>query len=184
MRIIAAGSFLAFFVAASPVLAHHISGTVYCDEDSDGVIDIPGDTPIVGVVAVATSLDVSPGSQFSDGTDATGLYYIPLPARTDRYTVELVGLPGSFNVVVPPGGTYTIQIITASANDHKDGVDFLVQGCAVPPTTTPTSTTTTTAPSTSSTVTTTTTSTTTTLFFCNCPATPFLVARDAKVGND
>src|SRR5262249_19180148 len=80
---------------------------------------------------------------------------------------------------------YTIQIITGnSATDHKDGVDFLVQGCAATPTTTTTSTTTTTAPSTSSTVTTTTTSTTTTLFFCNCPDTPFLVARDAKVGND
>src|SRR5262249_57512979 len=102
MRIIAAGSFLAFFVAASPVLAHHISGTVYCDEDSDGVIDVPGDTPIVGVVAVATSLDVSPGSQFSDGTDATGLYYIPLPAPTHPYPLELLPLPPRLPLLAPP----------------------------------------------------------------------------------
>jgi hypothetical protein len=182
MRISVAGSLLALLVAVSPALAHHISGNVYCDQDSDGVIDVPGDTPIVGVVAVATSLDVAPGSQFSDGTGGSGDYNIPLPARTDRYRVELVGLPAGFSVVVPAGGSYTIQIITASAQDHADGVNFLVQGCAPPPSTTTTTTTSTTTSSTPTTVTT--TSTTTTTFFCNCPATPFLSARDVKVGND
>jgi hypothetical protein len=187
MRIIAALGFLAVSLAAAPVLAHHISGTVYCDLDSDGVIDVPGDTPVVGVAVLATSLDVSPGQQFSDGTDGAGDYYIALPARTDHYRVELVGLPGGWSVVVPGGGVYVIQIITASAQDHADGVNFLVQGCA--PTTTTSSTTSTTAStstSTSSAITTTTTSTTTTttLLVCDCPATPFLVARDAKVNND
>src|SRR4030095_12228527 len=132
MRIRVAGPLLALLVATSPALAHHISGNVYCDQDSDGVIDTPGDTPIVGVSAGATSLAVAPGSQFSDGTGGSGDYNIPLPARTDRYRVELVGLPGGFSVVVPAGGSYTIQIITASSQDHADGVNFLVQGCAPP----------------------------------------------------
>lgn len=184
MRIFAPASFLVLLLAASPVLAHHISGTVYCDQNADGAIDTPGDTPIVGVVAVATSLDVSPGQQFSDGTDGSGGYNIPLLARTDRYRVELVGLPGGFSVVVPAGGFHTIRIITASAQDHADGVNFLVQGCAPTTTTTTTSSTTsTTIPATSTTTVTTTTSTTT-LPVCNCPATPFLSARDVKLNND
>src|SRR5262245_66306319 len=101
MRFSVAGSLLALLVAASPALAHHISGNVYCDQDSDGFIDVPGDTPIVGVVPVATSLAVAPGSQFSDGTGGSGDYSIPLPARTDRYRVEPVGLPGGLSVRLP-----------------------------------------------------------------------------------
>jgi len=58
-------------VVASPVLAHHVSGTVYCDQNENGSID-PGDTPISGVQAVATSLDAVPGQQFDTLTDASG----------------------------------------------------------------------------------------------------------------
>jgi hypothetical protein len=191
MRIRALAVVLTLLALGSPALAHHISGTVYCDQDSDGVIDVPGDTPIIGVAVLATSLDVSPGQEFSDGTDGSGFYNIPLPARTDRYRVELIGLPGGFSVVVPGSGSYVIQIITASSQDHADGVNFLVQGCAPVPTTTTSTTsssTTSTVPtsstSSSTTSSTTTSSTTTTLFTCNCPAVPFLVARDAKVNND
>jgi hypothetical protein len=169
MRLSAAAFTLAFLVSASPVLAHHISGTVYCDQDYDGVIDTPGDTPVIGVVAVATSLDASPGQQFADGTDGSGLYYIPLPARTDRYRVQLVGLAAGLNVVVPAGGAHVIQIITASSQDHAENVNFLIQGCA--------------PSSTSTTTTTTATVTSTTTPVCDCPGTPFLVERDMKMNN-
>ena len=174
MRFNAALVSVAFLVSASPVFAHHISGTVYCDRDYDGVIDIPGDTPVIGVAVRATSLDAVPGQQLADGTDASGLYYIPLLARTDRYRVELVGLAAGLSVVVPAGGAHVIQIITASAQDHADGVNFLVQGCA------PSSTTSTTSVTTS---TTSVTTTSTTIPVCNCAGTPFLVERDVKVNN-
>jgi hypothetical protein len=169
MRYNAALVALAFLVSASPVLAHHISGTVYCDQDYDGVIDTPGDTPVIGVVARATSLDALPGQQLADGTDGSGFYYIPLPARTDRYRVELVGLAGGLSVVVPAGGAHVVQIITGTAQDSAENVNFLVQGCAP----SSTSTTTTTTPVTTS----------TTIPVCNCPGTPFLVARDMKMNN-
>jgi hypothetical protein len=182
MRMTAAGSCLALLLAASPALAHHIAGFVYCDQDADGVIDTPGDTPIVGLVAVATSLDVAPGSQFTDGTGSFGEYNIALPQRTDRYRVELTGLPAGVTVIVPAGGAYVIQIVTGTAQDHVDDLDFLAQGCGRTTTSTTTTTTSTSPPST--TVTTTTSTTTTTLFFCNCPATPFLSAREVKVNND
>src|SRR4029450_14035799 len=93
MRISAAGSCLVLLLAASPALAHHSAGFVSCDQDADGVIDTPGDTPIVGLVAVATSLDAAPGSQFTDGTGSFGEYNIALPQRADRYRLELTGLP-------------------------------------------------------------------------------------------
>src|SRR5262249_222143 len=96
------------------------------------------------------------------------------------------------------GGSYTVKIITASAQDHVDGLVFLLQGCApcttTTSTTTPTtsttttstttSTTSTTAPTTSTTTTTATTSTTSTLPVRDCSATPFLAARDLRVNND
>lgn len=195
MQIRLAVSLVAVLAAVEPALAHHISGTVYCDQDGDGAIDTPGDTPVVGVIATATSLDVSPGQQFSDGTDPVGFYNIGLPARTDRYRVTLSGLQPGWSVVLPAGGAYVVQIVTGTAQDHADGINFLVQGCAAVPTTTTTtttspSTTTTSQPATTTTTqpatttTTTSTTTTTTLFFCDCPATPFFVAREAKLNND
>jgi len=44
MRTHVALSLAAVLLAASPVLAHHISGTVYCDQDLDNMIEA-GDTP-------------------------------------------------------------------------------------------------------------------------------------------
>src|SRR5262245_35243577 len=119
MRTRAALSLVAVLLAASPVLAHHISGTVYCDQNVNGMIDA-SDTPIPGVEVDITSLDVQPGLLFTQDTDASGAYNIPLPARTDRYRVELVGLPAGFTVVIPPGGFYVIQIITQTSQDHAD----------------------------------------------------------------
>jgi hypothetical protein len=82
MRTHVALSLAAVLLAASPVLAHHISGTVYCDQDLDNTIGA-GDTP------VADSLDAQPGQTFELSTDASGAYNIGLPTRTDRYLVEL-----------------------------------------------------------------------------------------------
>src|SRR5262245_17038796 len=163
---------LVVVATASPVLAHHIGGTVRCDRDHDGVIDVPGDTPLDGITVKITSLDVQPGQTFTDTTDANGAYEVGLPARTDRYLVELVGLPAGLFVVAPGGGTYTVQIITGGPLDHKDDVDFLLEGCS-PTTTTTTSSTTTTKPPT--TTTSTTTTTTTPPIVCVCPGVPFLV---------
>lgn len=182
-------AFLAVLVVAPPVLAHHISGTVLCDRDLDGEFDFPGDTPLSGITVRVTSLDDSPGQQFTDTTNGSGEYAVALPARTDRYRVELINLPAGFTVVVPGGGTYTVLIVTGKSNDHKDNVNFLVQGCAPTTTTTSTTSTTTTKPPTTTTkptTTTTTTSTTTTTLpvVCVCPGVPFLVGRDARINND
>lgn len=164
---------------ASAAHAHHISGTVYCDDNATGGID-GGDTPLAGVTVEGTSIDVSPGETFSDATDATGFYSFALPTRTDRYLTQPIGLPGGFAVVVPGGGSYTIQIITGTAQDHADGVDFLITGCQATTTTTSSSTTTT-----STTTTSTTTTTTTTLpGTCICDDFPFLVGIDGKYNND
>ncbi len=182
--------------AASPARAHHIGGKVVCDHDLDGQFDA-GDTPLDGITVRVTSLDAMPGQQFTDTTDASGAYEVGLPARTDRYRVELIGLPAGFTIVIPPGGTFTVQIITGnSATDHKDDVDFLLQGCAPTTTTTSTSTSTTKKPTTTTssstttttkpttTTTTTSTSTTTLPVVCTCPGVPFLVGRDVRINND
>src|SRR5262245_61424729 len=146
-------SLLVVVATASPVLAHHIGGTVRCDNDHDGMIDVPGDTPLDGITVRITPIDVQPGLTFTHTTDANGAYEVGLPARTDRYLVELINLPAGFSVVVPGGGTFTVQIITGGPLDHKDDVDFLLEGCS-PTTTTTTSTTTTTTPTTTTTTTT------------------------------
>src|SRR4029453_17019715 len=119
MRTSAPGSCLFPLLPASPALPHHIAGFVYCDQDADGVIDTPGDTPIVGLVAVATSLDVAPGSQFTDGTGSLGEYNIALPQRTDRYRLELTGLPAGVTVVVPAGGAHRLPIITRAGKSTR-----------------------------------------------------------------
>jgi hypothetical protein len=158
---------------ASVAQAHHIAGKVYCDVNYNGVIDVGTDTPLSGILAKVTSLDVAPGLTWFDSTSSTGFYRIDLPARTDLYRDELVNLPVGWSVVLPVGGTYTIQIITQTTQDHDDNANFLIQGCAPPPTTTtttaPTTTTSTSAPVTTTTSTTaapTTTTTTTTVPLC------------------
>jgi hypothetical protein len=138
-------------------------------------------------------VDVNPGETFTDTSDSNGFYSIGLPGRTDRYNVFPTGLSGSWTIVLPAGGSYTIQIVTGnSSTDHKDDVDFLVQGCAPPPTTststTSSSTSTTKKPTTSSTSSSTSTTTaapTTTTIpgQCNCDV-AFFVGRDAKYNND
>jgi hypothetical protein len=202
---------LAMAVVPSLALAHHISGTVYCDVDGDGVIDVPGDTALSGIGVKMTSLDAQPGQMFTTTTNGSGFYNVNLPGRTDRYRVELTGLPGGWTIVVPLGGTYTIQIITQSSQDHADNVNFLIQGCAPTTTTTSTTSTSTTTTSTSTTTTTSTSTTTTststtttvttttattststtttstatssTTTLCVCPGIPFLTYGDAKIGN-
>ena len=120
--------------------AHHISGYVYCDENSTGEIDA-GDRLLDGVLVRATSLTAQPGATFTDTTgDNTpvvaggpGFYYIQLPGgRSDDLRVDIVsGLPPGSTVIAPPGGFYaSISIITGnSATDHRDNVNFLADGC-------------------------------------------------------
>lgn len=129
--------------------ACHVSGTVYCDENSNGVIDIPGDLPVPGVTVGATSLDLMSGL-FTAVTDSSGSYDIVLPTQSDHYLVEPVNLPAGLTVVVPSGGSYTAHIVVNTSQDHLDDANFLVQGCA-PTTTTSTSSTTSTTTSTTTT---------------------------------
>jgi hypothetical protein len=146
MRSVCASVIVALLALGSSAFACHVSGAVYCDENTNGVIDIPGDLPIPGVTIGATSLDLGSG-QYTATTDGNGGYDIALPTQSDRYLVGPLGLPAVLTVVMPSGGTYTAQIVVNTAQDHVDGLDFLVQGCA---------------PTTSTTTTTTTSSTTTT----------------------
>jgi len=182
MRALKIFASVTLLLGASPALAHHIAGTIACDVDLSGTFS-PGDTPLSGIDVHITSQDVSPGELFTGTTDGSGNYNVGLPARTDHYRVALANLPGSFTIVIPGGGTYLVLIVTGDSNtDHRDDVDFLVQGCGPATTTTSTSTTT---PSTTSTTTSTTSSTTTTVpVVCTCPGVPFLVAREGKINND
>ena len=149
MRNLCVSAIVVVLVSGSSVaFACHVSGAVYCDENANGVIDIPGDLPIPAVTVGATSLDLMSG-EYTATTDASGSYDIGLPTQSDRYLVEPIGLPAGLTMVVPSGGTYTAQIVVNTAQDHVDGLNFLVQGCA--PTTT-TSTTTTTTSTTTTTV--------------------------------
>src|SRR5262249_35764467 len=113
----------------SSAVACHVSGAAYCDENTNGVVDVPGDLPIPGVTVGATSLDLGSG-QYTASTDASGSYDIVLPTQNDRYLVGPIGLPAGLTVVLPSGGTYTAQIVVDTAQDHVDGLDLLVQGCA------------------------------------------------------
>jgi hypothetical protein len=181
----------ACLAAASVAQAHHISGTLYCDTDFDGAIDVGTDGRLNAITVRAVSQDVNPGETFTDASDGSGFYNIGLPARTDRYLVTPIGLPGTWTIVIPAGGSHLIQIITGGSQDHADGVDFLVQGCAAPPNTTSSTTTSSTStvqPTTSSTSTSTTSSTaaptTTTLVgVCDCTK-AFFTNRSAKYNND
>src|SRR5262245_2921229 len=140
---------LGVLLGASPALAHHISGKVKCDKDNDGKFELE-DTALPNILVRATSQVANPGETFTDLTNSSGFYQIDLPARSDTYLVEVINLPSGFSVVLPAGGTHTVVIITGNTStDHKDGVDFLLQGCK-PTTTTTTKQTTTTTTSTSS----------------------------------
>ncbi len=147
--------------SSSAAFAHHIDGKVWCDKDYDGNFDST-DTLLSGITARARSLDVAPGTDWTDNTDSNGFYSIGLPARTDRYSVRLINLPSGYTVVNPAAGNHIVEIITGTNQDSKSNVNFLVQGCSPRPTTTTTSSTTTTTKKTTTTTTTTTSSTTTT----------------------
>ena len=127
--------------------------------NANGVIDA-GDTALSGIPVGATSLDLMSG-QYSATTDASGNYDIPLPSQTDHYSVALENLPGGQTVVVPAGGSYTIDIIVNTPQDHVDGASFLVQGCGAATTTTTSASNTTTTSSTTTTSTASATTTTT-----------------------
>jgi hypothetical protein len=187
--------------SSSAALAHHISGKVWCDKDYDGNFDST-DTLLANITARARSLDASPGTDYTDNTDSNGFYEIGLPARTDRYSVRLINLPSGWTVVNPSAGNWVVQITTGnSSTDHKENVNFLVQGCAPHPTTTTTSSTTTTTKKTTTTTTstssytsttqkTTTTSTSTSTWCtmpqvsCACSGTPVLVDEEGRFNND
>jgi hypothetical protein len=93
---------------------------VYCDENTNGVIDIPGDPTIAGVMVGATSLDLGSG-QYTATSDGNGSYDIVLPTQSDRYLVGPLGLPACLTLAMPSGGTYTAQIVVNTAQDHVDG---------------------------------------------------------------
>ena len=83
MRSVCASAVVAVLTLGSSAFACHVSGAVYCDENANGVVDIPGDLPIPGVTVGATSLDLMSG-QYTASTDASGSYDIVLPTQSDR----------------------------------------------------------------------------------------------------
>lgn len=172
---------------SSPAAAWHISGTVYCDHDNDAQID-GGDSRLSGVSVKITS---QAGTNFFDTTDGNGEYDRSLPDQPDTYQVRLSSLPTGWTVVVPSGGSHTVQL--TNSNSSRSGVNFLVQGCAGPTSTTSTSSSTsstsTSRTSTSSSSTSTSTSSTTSTTFvlgsgCDCDDFAFSVSREAKYNND
>ena len=151
-------------VHAVPASAWHIAGTVYCDQNDSHTIDGP-DTPLAGYTAQVTSQ--GNGAIYVDLTDGSGFYSIGLPDDVDTYTVTLVNLPAGQSIRVPSGGSYGITL--DFNQDHRDGVNFLVDGCGAPPTVT------TTTPTTSSSSTT---------LVGICPPIPFILCEGGNINND
>src|SRR5262249_12030163 len=114
-------------LAAAPALAWHVAGTVFCDQNGNHAIDT-SDTPLAGYTARSTSQVTSPGATLTDSTDGSGAYFIAEPDVGDTYAVTLSGLPGGQTIAVPAGGSYTVTL--NASQDHRDGLDFLVEGCA------------------------------------------------------
>jgi hypothetical protein len=171
----------AVLAGAVPALAWHVAGTVYCDQNGNLAIDA-ADTPLAGYTAQTTSQVTSPGATLTGTTDASGAYFIAEPDVGDTYAVTLSGLPGGQTIGVPAGGSYTITL--SAAQDHQDGVDFLVEGCAgMSSTTTTTTTLATTTTSTLASATTTTTTTGTTTTTTLCPPIPFLMCNGGRIND-
>jgi hypothetical protein len=114
---------------AGGALAHHINGRVYCDSNANGAID-DSDGRLFAVIVDATSQVAEPGAVYHGTSGATGFYSIGLPVRTDTYSVALDAStvpPGSV-LLLPPGGTHTVPIVSGSvATDHADDVHFLLK---------------------------------------------------------
>ncbi len=120
--------------APSAALAWHIEGTVFCDQNTNSLIDA-GDTPVSGVGVRITALTVAPGGTFNATTGAPGFYSIPLPDHDDDYRVAIVsGLPAGSSVASPASGAYgeaPVPPISLDTNlRHVTGIDFLLTGCS------------------------------------------------------
>jgi hypothetical protein len=170
------GSVCLLLAIAAPARAWHVAGTVYCDQNGNGMID-GADTPLVTKTVQATSQSAHPGTTSSDVTDASGYYFIGLPDDSDTYAVTLIGLPGGQTIVVPAGGVHTITL--DFSQDHRDDIDFLVSGCGATATTTTTH-----ASSTSGPTTTTTSTSTTTTIPGPCSGIPFVTCEGGSINND
>lgn len=102
--------------------AHHISGTVVCSDTAPV-------TPLEGItVTIQSPLSTSTGT-----TDASGFYYVSVPAVTDTYTVT-IATPAGLTIVSPASGSYTVPIFAGGIGgpDSFEAADFVLTGCLPP----------------------------------------------------
>ena len=114
---------------ATPALAWHVDGYVYCDSNRDGAID-GLDLPLAGVVVRVENLGGTFHNQGS--TNSSGYYEVDLADDPDTFIVSLdpASLPSDANVVVPAGGSETVTTTPTIPFVH---VNFLVQSSTCKP---------------------------------------------------
>src|SRR5262245_36250968 len=119
-----------------PARATWIEGKVFCD-DGDAKFDA-GDTPVDGVRIAAVRQHG--GATFTDTTgDAVpvspavpGYYRVLLPALSDTYALSIQsGLPSGAGVLLPSGGSYSVEIISGSGDlsNARKTRNFLLRNC-------------------------------------------------------
>src|SRR5438477_3046684 len=102
-----AAGFLLLIGGATTSNAWLVSGHVFCDANTNGVIDA-GDTPRTGVLIMVANTSGTFSNNTFTGTPG-GDFLITLPDTPDSYvvTVNPFNLPTDAAVVIPSGGVFT-----------------------------------------------------------------------------
>ena len=120
-----------------------IEGKVFCD-DGDARFDA-GDAPVDGVTIAAvrqhggTTLTDTTGDAVPVSPAVPGYYRIRLPALSDTYALSIrSGLPPGAGVLLPNGGSYSVEIISGSGDlsNARKTRNFLLRDCQGATTTT------------------------------------------------
>src|ERR1051325_3488703 len=98
-------SFTLLTLGLLPARAWLKVGNVYCDANTNGVIDA-GDAPVQSVLVVVTN--VSGTFSNSSWTTAEGLFVMQLPDEADQYVdfIHPATLPAGTTAVLPPFSSF------------------------------------------------------------------------------
>ncbi len=119
MRLLALGMAVVGLVAlsAAPGHAKVLRGTVLCDADSDGQIDVGTDVPLQGV---GINIDVFEGDPIgTTNTESDGSYFFNLPnnPQVTQLTLDPATLPADATIIVPAEGDHVF--------DTAEGIEFV-----------------------------------------------------------
>src|SRR5687768_2952107 len=101
-------------------LAWHVTGTVYCDVNLNGVIDA-GDLPVSGLTVTVTGVGNSFSGSDSTGNYGAGSWAVFLPDVPGDYKITLTG---NTSPIIFPG---SLNFSTTADNNVLD-IDILLDG--------------------------------------------------------